>query len=366
MAAVCATVVFGTSLAHLTAIPALYGAPFQMYFPNSGPGGTAATTLLSDLTHDRRISQITLASVPDVTVNHVVVKAFTGSVVAGKGPLLMSVVQGRLQAGDDQVALGVSTMRRLGTRIGAMVPVTVTDPSGAPRTRSFRVVGVLVFPGDFGTGRPRHRGGRDHRGVRRRPVPARTRAGPVPARRAEHPSRGDHGARRRRPGGPGRSGHYGRLAKGDATRPVVPAALVNFGQSANFPLLPGGIVTLCGLATLAHLLVVSVARRRTENGLLRALGMVRRQLASIVFWQATTVAVIAIVLGIPIGIAVGQAIWRAFAVSLGVVPAPVVHAWPLAAVAAVAAGVLVTANVLAAVPALGAARIRPGRVLRAE
>jgi putative ABC transport system permease protein len=153
------------------------------------------------------------------------------------------------------------------------------------------------------------------------------------------------------------------LTQGDATRPVIPAALVNFGQSANFPLLLGGIVTLCGLATLAHLLVVSVARRRTENGLLRALGMVRRQLASIVFWQATTVAVIAIGLGIPIGIAVGQAVWRTFAVSLGVVPAPVVHAWPLAAVAA---GVLVTANVLAAIPALGAARTRPGRVLRAE
>jgi ABC-type antimicrobial peptide transport system permease subunit len=69
------------------------------------------------------------------------------------------------------------------------------------------------------------------------------------------------------------------------------------------------------------------------------------------------------VLGIPIGIAAGQAIWRAFAVSLGVVPAPVVHAWSLAGVAA---GVLVTANVLAAIPALGAARSRPRRVLRAE
>jgi predicted lysophospholipase L1 biosynthesis ABC-type transport system permease subunit len=152
-------------------------------------------------------------------------------------------------------------------------------------------------------------------------------------------------------------------SNGGGNLPVVPAALVNFGESANFPLLLGGIVTLCGLATLGHLLVVSVARRRTENGLLQALGMVRRQLASIVFWQASTVAVIAIGLGVPIGIAAGQAIWRAFAVSLGVVPAPVVHAWPLAAIAA---GALVTANILAAIPALSAARARPGRVLRTE
>jgi hypothetical protein len=40
-----------------------------------------------------------------------------------------------------------------------------------------------------------------------------------------------------------------------------------------------------------------------------------------------------------------------------------VHVWPLAAVAI---GVLVTANVLAAIPALSATRARPGRVLRAE
>ena len=40
VAAVCATAVFGTSLAHLTATPALYGAPFQAYFNSSGPGGS--------------------------------------------------------------------------------------------------------------------------------------------------------------------------------------------------------------------------------------------------------------------------------------------------------------------------------------
>jgi hypothetical protein len=363
VAAVCATVVFGTSLAHLTATPALYGAPFQMYFPDSGPGGTLATPLLNELTHDRRISQITLASVPDVTVNHVVVRAFTGAVVPGKGPLLMSVVQGRLPAGGDQIALGVSTLRRTGARLGALARVTVTDPSGASHTRSFRVVGVLVFPGDFGTGSLGTGAAVTTAGyVAAQCPPAPTQAQCLHQARSIPPEeimvRAVDG-----PAGQAALAHYARLTQGDATRPVIPAALVNFGQSANFPLLLGGIVTLCGLATLGHLLVVSVARRRNENGLLRALGMVRRQLASIVFWQATTVAVIAIVLGIPIGIAVGQAIWRLFAISLGVVPAPVVHAWPLAAVAA---GVLVTANVLAAIPALGAARSRPGRVLRAE
>ena len=149
----------------------------------------------------------------------------------------------------------------------------------------------------------------------------------------------------------------------NATKPTAPAALVNFGASAAFPLLLGGVVAVCGLAALAHLLVVSVTRRRTETGLLRALGMVRRQLATIVFWQATTVAVIAIAAGIPLGIAAGRAIWRAFAISLGVVPVPVVQAW---LIVALAAGALLAANALAAVPAMSTARSRPGQLLRTE
>ena len=38
VAALCATAVFGSSLAHLTTTPALYGAPYQDYFNSAGPG----------------------------------------------------------------------------------------------------------------------------------------------------------------------------------------------------------------------------------------------------------------------------------------------------------------------------------------
>jgi ABC-type antimicrobial peptide transport system permease subunit len=114
------------------------------------------------------------------------------------------------------------------------------------------------------------------------------------------------------------------------------------------------------LRTLADLLVVSAARRRTESGLLMTLGMVRRQLAAIVFWQATTVAMAGIAAGIPLGIDAGQATWRAFAVSLGLVPVPVVQAW---LIGALAAGALLAANALAAVPAVTTARSRPGPLL---
>ena len=114
---------------------------------------------------------------------------------------------------------------------------------------------------------------------------------------------------------------------------------------------------------MVHLLLVSVARRRRETGLLKSLGFIRRQVAAAVCWQASTVALVGIVVGAPIGIAVGRVLWRVFATNFGVVPVPVV---PLLTLAALAVGVLAAANVLAAVPALTAARSHPGPLLRAE
>jgi ABC-type antimicrobial peptide transport system permease subunit len=111
------------------------------------------------------------------------------------------------------------------------------------------------------------------------------------------------------------------------------------------------------------LVVVSVARRRRESGLLKALGFLRGQLAAIVFWQAATAATVGIVVGVPLGMATGRAIWRAFAREVGVVPATVFPAW---LIAVLGGGFLVAALVVAVVPALTAARARAYAVLRAE
>ena len=146
-------------------------------------------------------------------------------------------------------------------------------------------------------------------------------------------------------------------------RPAEPTVLVNFGESVNFPLLFAVALSVFGAATLLHLLLVSVASRRVEAGLLKALGFVRRQVAAAVCWQATVVALVGIAVGAPVGIATGKVLWRVFATNFGVVPVAVVE--PVL-IAALAAGVLAGANLLAAVPALLAARSQPARLLRAE
>ena len=146
-----------------------------------------------------------------------------------------------------------------------------------------------------------------------------------------------------------------------ATTPITPTSLVNFGEAVDFPLIFGAMLAVFGAATLAHLLVVSVSRRRREIGLLKVLGFVKRQVASTVSWQATTVAVVGIIFGVPLGVIAGEAVWRTFANNLGAVPFAVVPIW---LIGVLVAGVLVVANLIAVAPALAATRSKPGALLR--
>jgi ABC-type antimicrobial peptide transport system permease subunit len=122
-------------------------------------------------------------------------------------------------------------------------------------------------------------------------------------------------------------------------------------------------LSLFGAATLVHLLLVSVSRRRAEAGLLKVLGFVRRQVAAVTSWQATAIILVGVVAGVPLGIAAGKVAWRLFATNFGVVPVPVVQAVPLVLLAAAA---LAAANLLAVLPALIAGRARPADLLRSE
>ena len=144
---------------------------------------------------------------------------------------------------------------------------------------------------------------------------------------------------------------------------MTPSNLVNFGEAVNFPLIVGFVLALFGVATLLHVLVVSVARRRREVGLLKAIGLVRRQIAAVVCWQAATIAAVGIVVGIPLGVLAGRAVWQAFATNLGVVPVTEIEVGTLALLSA---AVLCIAIVLAIGPALVSARSRPAALLRTE
>ncbi len=142
-----------------------------------------------------------------------------------------------------------------------------------------------------------------------------------------------------------------------------PGDIANYAEVRATPLVLAGVLLLLGATTLAHGLVTSVARRRRDLAILRALGFVRRQVSATVVWQATTVALLSILIGLPLGLALGRSAWILFADWLGVDPDPLVPVVPL--VVAVPAAVI-GSNLIALLPARAARRIDPAAPLRSE
>jgi predicted lysophospholipase L1 biosynthesis ABC-type transport system permease subunit len=147
------------------------------------------------------------------------------------------------------------------------------------------------------------------------------------------------------------------------TTAARPVDVLNYARVRATPVVLA--VVLAFLATLAvgYLLIASVRRHRRDFAVLRALGFTRREVMGTVAAQATTVAVVALVVGLPCGVLLGRLAWGAFTHSLAVPNNAVAPVSVL--VAAIPITVLV-ANLLAAGPGLIAARLRPADALRRE
>jgi FtsX-like permease family len=359
VAVLCGTAVFGASLSHLTATPSLYGDAYQLSFDVIP--GLPDPGLLKSIEQNGNISGITRVVATQVSIDHTTVG--TLAVEALRGPLLFSTVGGRLPSGDGQIGLGAATMRQVDAHVGSVVRVVVTTLSGDKRAFPFRVVSNIPIPvmdgfAGLGNGAVIPLSGYEA-------AVCHSAVGQAACRKSvEESSIGSILAK-------GVSGPRGQAAityffdsdQSVAVLPVAPTSLINFGEAVDFPLIFGGIVAVFGAATLAHLLVVSVSRRRRETGLLKVLGFVNSQVIWAVSWQATTLALVGIIVGVPIGLIVGRVTWDLFASNLGVVPVSVVPAW---AIGALAVGAIVFANLLAVGPALTATRSKPRLLIEAS
>ncbi len=156
-----------------------------------------------------------------------------------------------------------------------------------------------------------------------------------------------------------------RLAEryGDVEPIAVPQDVLALRNVRTLPQALAAFLVALALAALGHALVTAVRRRRHDLAVLRALGFRPRQNAACIAWQATTVAVVGLVLGLPLGVVVGRLSWRWVADST-----PLLYVPPVAVLAMLLAVpvAMVAANALAAVPARRAARLRPAEVLRSE
>jgi predicted lysophospholipase L1 biosynthesis ABC-type transport system permease subunit len=145
--------------------------------------------------------------------------------------------------------------------------------------------------------------------------------------------------------------------------PATPADLVNFGRIQDLPLILGSVLAVMALLTLAHLLTTSIRRRRRDLAILKTLGFARGDVGRTVAWQATTLAVAALVVAVPLGVAAGRTAWRLFAKQLGVIPDV---STPVVLLTLVVPATILLANLISIGPAAAAMRIHPASVLREE
>jgi putative ABC transport system permease protein len=132
------------------------------------------------------------------------------------------------------------------------------------------------------------------------------------------------------------------------------------GQFINLMYLLLALAVGIALLGIMNTLVLSVFERTRELGLLRAVGMMRRQLRSMIRWEAVIVSVFGAILGVILGVIFGGAIVRALE-SEGInlsIPVGQLVIWLIAAgIAGVVAGIW---------PARRAARLDVLRAINAE
>jgi len=355
VAAMIAAFGFAASMQHFVSTPALWGVTGDFGTGNPFAGDLFATRALPLIEKSSGFTDMTVGNfqnavyLPTPDGETLAVNVWGLSSVKGQ-PVVPTMLAGRWPERNDEIALGSVTLRELDAKIGDVLHV-----GAGTHEADMTIVGEPVFP-DFGFGPGFGQGaGMTYAGLRQFYPDAEIglalgRFAPGVDQNAVlqpiEPTLNQMGAGFQ----PGDLG-----ALGDSTKEAQ--------RSQNVPLVLASLFTLSALATLVHVLITSVRRRRKDLAILRTLGFKRRQVASAVAWQSIVLAVIALLIGVPVGVLLGRLGWSLFATNLGVVSVPVVSWLPVLA----AIPVTIVAAVLISIgPALAARRTKPATILRAE
>lgn len=365
--AVVAATIFGTSLISLVSTPSRYGQNWdqQLDLGYASVPGSAAARLLAAAPG---VVGYAAGANGELSIAGITVPAIALDPVRGDGYL--TLLNGRAPRNASEIALGAQTMRALHVAVGQTVRVRVAWKGGTPGSaaiRAMRVTGTAVLPA-FGVPALQNtdlgRGAVIAESLLSSPTPPDCREGMT--------CYGFFLLRYR----PGASLTAGAAWLRDATTrqgctaaqcTVIddqrPGGIRNYAGIRDTPLALGAVLAILAAATLAHVLLTSVRRRRRDLAVLKTLGCTRPQMLRVVAWQATALAGAALLIGVPLGVVAGRWAWELFAGAAGVseradVPVPVV--------AAAVAGVLLLANLIAIWPGRRAARIRPALALRTE
>jgi hypothetical protein len=322
---------------------------------------------MARLDRERDIDAVALANIGSARIGGREVTAV--GIDSQRGVVAPTLLEGREPVRDDEIVLGTRTMRRAGKSVGEDVRISdIVLGSGCeeckgPDARTMRIVGRAVFPKlGYELHNPTNlgEGAATTADVFADPALPQEKYTVVLIRLKPDADVPTVRARLNRFFAP----QYFCGGEPNCVQSAErPGDISNFTRIRGTALVLAAMLAVIALGLLAHVLISSVRRRGRELAVLKTIGFVRRQIFAVTAWQATTIAVLGLLIGIPVGLALGSVVWRAFADQLGVEPSVSV---PYLALAIGVPVTIILANLIAAVPALVAARTPPASVLRSE
>jgi putative ABC transport system permease protein len=345
IAGVVAALVFGARVDHLLATPKLWGADYDAIV-TAGEDVSWDERTADRVAGDPAVAAVALFDSLDLAVHAGNRRSGVEAVAVRphRGTIQPVLLEGRAPVGLDEVALGDDVLDEVGVDVGDTVEVD-RDGEGV----ALRVVGRHLQPAE------------DDANSGMLVTPQRL--------EALQGEQGDNGMLVQFTPGADTDAALQRLREIGGQVEVTAAARdapSNVDNLDELGALPWALAAfLAVLATVAalHALVSTTRRRRRDLAVLRVLGFVSGQVRSTLRWQALTVAGVGLVVGVPAGLIAGRRLWAALADAVGVVD-DWTFPW-LTVVLAVPAAMSV-AVLLAVPPGRTAARVPPGRVLRAE
>jgi hypothetical protein len=265
------------------------------------------------------------------------------------------VLEGRLPAADDEIALGSTTLQRVGADVGDRVEVSF----GSER-RTMHVVGRSVFP------RMTEYPGAPHTGLGDGAILSAGSlsdlSGALPY--ADVLIDADRGAL---------DALRATYPVGDpldieapvvmVERPQRPDALFGYDSTGTVRQVLAYLLGCLTIASVALGLAAGARAARRELAVLRTVGFTRKQARQVIYIHGALVAAAAIGIGVPLGVAAGRVGWRAFADHLGVATDP---ATPGLHIATTAVLTVAACALLSLLPARATASRTPAETLRAE
>jgi hypothetical protein len=338
IAGLIAVTVVDASVLRVISTPLRYGTGYQFEAMRRGAPPSATEDLGQELASDSNVAAVTLAIVGDVFVGGDR-RTQAWGIESLKGEQLFTLLDGRLPAAPDEVALGIDTNPRGAERKGGVVEVA--GPGG---TKSYRVVGRVLFPASqveaFADGVLLTRSGMEQLGAGQ--------GASLLGRWAPHSDRDVVEARLR--------------ASGVAlVAPRRPPQIANLEEVTPVVRLLAGFLGLLVAIALAHTVASTLRRRGHDLALLRVLGFERMQVRAAVSWHVTVLIGLGSMIGIPLGLVLGRSVWARLADDLHVARDPSVPA-----TVAFVPLLLATIGLAVALAVAGRAlRRRPAAVLRA-